>query len=153
MGRRVYHLAMITGDNYGGTNMLCNDDAAHCKQQSNRAKERGGERMSQGGGGISFYDDPSIEMLSMVNDNITTIPPFTTKLQGTSYELMIQRMTKTLAGNVGIVSGIFSPKNGQHVGAMSPTRHRPCRRHRAMSALQMRRHVGVNMLITRHVGA
>ncbi len=33
----------------------------------------------------------------------------------------------------------------RHVGAMSPTRHRPCRRHRAMSALQMRRHCRVGV--------
>ena len=44
MGRRAYHLAMITGDNNGSDGILCNDDVAHCTQQSNRAKERGGER-------------------------------------------------------------------------------------------------------------
>ena len=62
MGRRAYHLAMITGDNNGSDGILCNDDVARRTQQSNRAKERGGERKSQGGGGIYFYDDPSIDM-------------------------------------------------------------------------------------------
>ena len=68
MGRRAYHLAMITGDNNGGNNILYNNHAARHTQQSNRAKERGGERMSQGSGGISFYDDPSIDMLSMYGE-------------------------------------------------------------------------------------
>jgi len=44
MGRRAYHLAMITGDNNGSDGILCNDDVACRTQQSNRAKERGGER-------------------------------------------------------------------------------------------------------------
>ena len=44
MGRRAYHLAMITGDNNGSDGILCNDDVARRTQQSNRAKERGGER-------------------------------------------------------------------------------------------------------------
>ena len=88
MGRRAYHLAMITGDNNGSDGILCNDDVARRTQQSNRAKERGGERKreeesggerrreeerggerkSQGGGGIYFYDDPSIDMLSMYGE-------------------------------------------------------------------------------------
>jgi len=44
MGRRAYHLAMITGDNNGSDGILCNDDVARRTQQSNRAKEREGER-------------------------------------------------------------------------------------------------------------
>ena len=78
MGRRAYHLAMITGDNNWSDGILCNDDVARHTQQSYRAKERGGERRreeergeerkSQGGGGIYFYDDPSIDMLSMYGE-------------------------------------------------------------------------------------
>ena len=64
-GRRAYHLVMITRDNNGGDGILCNDDVACRTQQSNRATERGGERKSQGGGGI-YIDDPSIDMLSML---------------------------------------------------------------------------------------
>jgi hypothetical protein len=59
---------------------------------------------------VSFYDDPSVDMLSM-NDTITTIStsgpiqkkpqhgraslPFTTKSPGSNYDLMMQRTTKT----------------------------------------------------------
>jgi len=50
---------IITGDNNGSDGILCNNDVARHTQQSNRAKERGGERKSQGGSGIY------IDMLSM----------------------------------------------------------------------------------------
>ena len=53
------------------------------------------------------------------------------------------------------VGDFFLPKRPtcRHVGAMSPTRHRPCRRHGTVSAPQMPCRCRVGMTICRHVGA
>ena len=51
--------------------------------------------------------------------------------------------------------GFFPQKTAtcRHVGAMLPTRHRPCRRHGTVSAPQMPCRCRVGMTICRHVGA